>query len=197
MHCRYWNSRFGNLDQLFYRTSYEERTGSQYHLALWEVNLEMNYANRPNQINASCANVSYFNSVNKEMWSQRIPFNSTYQYWFDLETLPTSPPKNAIRPALSLECDATFFSEKWIQLLVWMWLRKSRENHEHGLVRKEIHKMRRGSLSLTVWTHVECVSAQLQCQPSAAAAAAAGSPKPVFYLKDGGGGGGGEKSGSP
>ncbi len=48
-----------------------------------------------------------------------------------------------------------------------------------------------GSLSLTVCTHVECVPAQLQRQPSAAAAAAAaGNLKPVFYLKDGGGGGG-------
>ncbi|KAK5918390.1 hypothetical protein CgunFtcFv8_003161 [Champsocephalus gunnari] len=67
-----------------------------------------------------------------------------------------------------------------------MWQKESRQHHVHGLVRKEIHKMRRTGLSLSL-THVECVPAQLQHQPMLLLLGK--NLKPLFYLKDGGGGG--------
>lgn len=136
----------------------------------------------------------------KWICSQCIPLNLPMLIWFGKPASECPKELSKKRTAAIVRCH--IFSENWNQLLVCVWQReRNRENHVHGLVRKEIHKMRQVSLSfsltlsLTVCTHVEFVPAQLQRQPSAAAAAAAGNLKPVFYLKDGGGGGGGERGG--
>ncbi len=155
MQCRCWNSRFARLDQLYFfiflfflPDRLQRRAWSNNLLALREVNLVMNYSN--NRISATYRDVSCLDYVTQRKAFVARASHSTYQCWFGLETRPATPPKKTVKQALSLLCDATFFSGKWNQLLVWMWQRRSRENHVHRLIRKEIHKMRRVSLSLSL-----------------------------------------------
>lgn len=105
----------------------------------------------------------------KWICSQCIPLNLPMLIWFGKPASECPKELSKKRTAAIVRCH--IFSENWNQLLVCVWQReRNRENHVHGLVRKEIHKMRQVSLFLS-HSLTRCVHPRWICASATAAPA--------------------------